>query len=88
MTRSKVKSSRGSTQQTHTSSEGTVPESSHRPRGRVGRFLENVKGGVNKLRTSRSKDSRSHSPVPPNVNHDRASSTSVQAVPSAVEDRG
>ncbi|KAG1837504.1 hypothetical protein DFJ58DRAFT_145428 [Suillus subalutaceus] len=80
MTRRKGNSSRVSTQQTHTSSEGTARESSHRPRGRVGRFLQKVKGGVNSLRTSRSKNSRSHSPVPQNG---RASSTS--AAPSRVQ---
>ncbi|KAG2031201.1 hypothetical protein BDR03DRAFT_135037 [Suillus americanus] len=77
MTRSKGNSSRNSTQQTHTSSEGTARERSHRPRGRVGRFLDKVKNGANKLRVSRSKDSRSRSPLPPNVNHERASLTSV-----------
>ncbi|KAG2040346.1 hypothetical protein BDR03DRAFT_949708, partial [Suillus americanus] len=84
MTRSK-RNSRDSTQQTHTSSEGTARGGSHRPRGRVNRFLEKVKSGVNKLRTSRSRDSRSDSPVPPNVNHERASSTSVQAAPSRAQ---
>ncbi|KAG1852862.1 hypothetical protein DFJ58DRAFT_399683 [Suillus subalutaceus] len=81
----KRNSSRNSTQQTRTSSEalapgGSVRGLSHRPRGRVGRFLKKVK---DKLRISRSKDSRSRSPVPPNVNHEGASSTS--AASSAVE---
>ncbi|KAG1878012.1 hypothetical protein DFJ58DRAFT_740600, partial [Suillus subalutaceus] len=63
----KGNSSRNSTQETSTSSEATARGSSHRPRGRVGRFLQKVKDGANKLRVSRSKDSRSHSPAPPNV---------------------
>ncbi|KAG2340650.1 WD40 repeat-like protein [Suillus weaverae] len=87
----KGNSSRNSTQQTHTSNEATAGASSHRPRSRVGRFLQKVKGsvkdGANRL-TSRSKDSRNRSPVPPNVDHERASSTpniEVQVAPSGVE---
>ncbi|KAG1834361.1 hypothetical protein DFJ58DRAFT_917992, partial [Suillus subalutaceus] len=72
MTRRKGNSSRDSTQQTHTSSEGTARESSHRPRSRVNRFLEKVKSGVN-----------NDSPIPPNANHERASLTS--AAPSRVQ---
>ncbi|KAG2367106.1 hypothetical protein BDR07DRAFT_361807 [Suillus spraguei] len=60
--------------------ETTAQASSHRPRGRVHRFLDKVKGGANKLR-SLSKDSRSRSPALPNVSHDeRASSTPNIAV--------
>ncbi|KAG2339592.1 hypothetical protein BDR05DRAFT_938889 [Suillus weaverae] len=88
----KGNSSRDSTQQTHTSNEATAGGSSHRPRGKVGRFLQKVKGGVkdgaNKL-TSRPKDSRSRNPVPPNVDQEPASSTpniDVQAAPSGAEE--
>ncbi|KAG1844513.1 hypothetical protein DFJ58DRAFT_27102 [Suillus subalutaceus] len=77
----KSNSSRNSTQDP----EATARESSHRPRGRVGQFLKKVKGGVNKLRISRSKDSTSRSPVPPNINDERISSTLVQTTPSVVE---
>ncbi|KAG2357399.1 hypothetical protein BDR07DRAFT_372647 [Suillus spraguei] len=66
---------RDSTQETHTSSEATPHQNSHRPRGRVSRFLEKVK------------DPPNHSPVPPNAYH-RASSTSnieLQVAPSGVE---
>ncbi|KAG1851344.1 hypothetical protein DFJ58DRAFT_427154 [Suillus subalutaceus] len=80
---SKGKSSRGSTQQTHNSNETTAGEGPHRTRGKVNRFLGKVKDGVNKLRPSRSKDSRSRSPVPPNVNQEGVSTTS--AAPSGVE---
>ncbi|KAG1846608.1 hypothetical protein DFJ58DRAFT_915374 [Suillus subalutaceus] len=73
----KGNSSRNSTQQTHTSSEGTARESSNRPRSRVGRLLEKVKDGANKLRISRSKNSRSRSLAPPDIE--------VQAAPSGVE---
>ncbi|KAG1855346.1 hypothetical protein DFJ58DRAFT_745500 [Suillus subalutaceus] len=84
-------SSRDSTQETHTgtSSEATARESSHRPRGGLGRFVEKVKDGANKLKILRSKDSRSRSPIPPNAYHQRAPSTSniieVQAALSGVE---
>ncbi|KAG1836207.1 hypothetical protein DFJ58DRAFT_917728, partial [Suillus subalutaceus] len=78
-----------STQKTRTSSEETARGSSHRPRGRVGRFPEKVRDGANNLRVSRSKDSRSRSPAPPNVLHQCVSSTpniiEVQAAPSSVE---
>ncbi|KAG1867251.1 hypothetical protein DFJ58DRAFT_911672, partial [Suillus subalutaceus] len=89
---SKGNSSRDSTQETHTSSEATARESSHRPRGKFRQFLGEVKGrvkdGVHNLRTSHSKDSRSRGPVPPNVHHERASSTpntEAQVAPSGVE---
>ncbi|KAG2354924.1 hypothetical protein BDR07DRAFT_578348 [Suillus spraguei] len=79
---------RDSTQETHTSSEATPRQNSHRPRGRVSRFLEKVKVGANKLRASMSpRDPPNHSPVPPNAYH-RASSTSnieLQVAPSGVE---
>ncbi|KAG2344492.1 hypothetical protein BDR05DRAFT_189862, partial [Suillus weaverae] len=89
----KGNSSRDSTRlETHTSNEAAAGESSRRPRGRVGRFLQKVKSGVkdgaNKL-TSHSKDSRNRNPVPPNVDHERTSSTpniEVQAAPSGVEE--
>ncbi|KAG2335673.1 WD40 repeat-like protein [Suillus weaverae] len=75
-TMSKGNSSKDSTQQAHTSSKATAGESSHRPRGKVGRFLG--KDNVN-LRISRSKDSCNRSPVPPNVNHERAKIILAQA---------
>ncbi|KIK38627.1 hypothetical protein CY34DRAFT_14919 [Suillus luteus UH-Slu-Lm8-n1] len=81
MTRRKQNSSRDSTKETRTSSEASTRGSSHRPRGRVNRLLGSIKEGVNKFRT-RSKDSRSRSPVPP---HEHASSTQdveVHAAPS------
>ncbi|KAG1848541.1 hypothetical protein DFJ58DRAFT_467239 [Suillus subalutaceus] len=82
----KRNSSTNSTQDTRT----TAPESSHH------RLVENtrelvhhdetnyalVKGGVKKLRISRSKDSPSRSSVPPN---ERASSISVHVAPSGLE---
>ncbi|KAG1833250.1 hypothetical protein DFJ58DRAFT_847843 [Suillus subalutaceus] len=78
----KGKSSKDSTQQTRKSSEATAGQSSHRPRG-IGRFLKKVK---DKLRTSIRISARRFSPsrsaVPPNVDHEHASSTSVQAAPS------
>ncbi|KAG2336413.1 hypothetical protein BDR05DRAFT_1005889 [Suillus weaverae] len=85
----KGNSSRDSTQQTHTSNEATAGASSHRPRGRVGRFLQKVKGCVkdcaNKS-TPRSKDSRNRNSVPPNVDHEPPPSSTpnieVQAAPS------
>ncbi|KAG2364435.1 hypothetical protein BDR07DRAFT_1375105 [Suillus spraguei] len=69
--------------------EATVHESSHRPRDGVYWFLGKVKDGANKLRATRSKDSRSRSPAPPNVyHHECASSTpniKAQVTPSGVE---
>ncbi|KIK45029.1 hypothetical protein CY34DRAFT_574316, partial [Suillus luteus UH-Slu-Lm8-n1] len=81
----KGKSSRNSAQETRTSNDTTARGGSHRPRSRIRRFWGGVK---DKLRTSRSKDSRSRSPVPPNVDDQRASSTpdlEVQAAPSDVQ---
>ncbi|KAG2338716.1 hypothetical protein BDR05DRAFT_1041822 [Suillus weaverae] len=83
MRKGKARKSRDSTQQIHTSNEATAGESSRPPRGRVRRFLGDVKARL----TSHSKDSRN--PVPPNVDHERASSTpniEVQAAPSGVEE--
>ncbi|KAG2107521.1 uncharacterized protein F5147DRAFT_761311 [Suillus discolor] len=78
-------SSRDSTRETHTTSQATAPGSSHRPRGRIGRFLKKLKEDAKKLKR-RSKDSRSHSPAPPNARREeRASSTpniEAQAAPS------
>ncbi|KAG1874759.1 hypothetical protein DFJ58DRAFT_323125 [Suillus subalutaceus] len=83
---SRGSSSTDSIQEILTTSEATACESSHRPRGKFRRFLGEVKDGVNKLKISRSKDSRSHSQaVLPNVYHKHTSSTSVQAAPSGVE---
>ncbi|KAG2362669.1 hypothetical protein BDR07DRAFT_1376320 [Suillus spraguei] len=76
----KGNSSRESTQETYASSE-TTRESSHRPRGKVRRFLSKVKDSV-KSRTSRSKDSCNFSPVPPN---ECASSTPNIQVQAGVE---
>ncbi|KAG1859617.1 hypothetical protein DFJ58DRAFT_286078 [Suillus subalutaceus] len=80
-------SSRNSARETRISSEATDRGSLHRHRGRVGRFLEKVRDGASNLRVSRSKDSRSHSPAPPNVLHQHASSTPniLEAAPSDVE---
>ncbi|KAG2066757.1 hypothetical protein BDR04DRAFT_51667 [Suillus decipiens] len=63
----KGKSSRNLTPEIEAS--GSASGSSHRPRGRVRRFLQKVKDGANKLRPH-SKDSRTHSPAPPNVHDD------------------
>ncbi|KAG2343516.1 hypothetical protein BDR05DRAFT_963087 [Suillus weaverae] len=60
-----------STQQTHTSNEATAGESSSRS---VSAEDQGVKDGANRL-TSHSKDSRNRNPVPPNVDHEPASST-------------
>ncbi|KAG2353727.1 hypothetical protein BDR07DRAFT_684513 [Suillus spraguei] len=88
----KRKPSKDLTHETHTSSEVTTRESSYRPSNKVRRVVGNVKDGtedgVYNLRTSRSRDSRSSSPVPPNVYHECTSSISnleVQATPFDVE---
>ncbi|KAG2341525.1 hypothetical protein BDR05DRAFT_990896 [Suillus weaverae] len=92
MRKGKSRKSRDSTQQTHTSNEATAGESSRPTRGRVRRFLGDVKGSVKDTMTrltSRSRDSRNRNPVPPSVDHERPSSTSnieVQADPSGVEE--
>ncbi|KAG2362425.1 hypothetical protein BDR07DRAFT_1460860, partial [Suillus spraguei] len=89
MRRGNSSTQKDSAQETPTTSEATGPTSSHRPRNKVGQFLGKVKENV-KLRISRSKNSRSHSPVPPNANpnHEQSSSTpnvDVQAPTSGVE---
>ncbi|KAG2104713.1 uncharacterized protein F5147DRAFT_762057 [Suillus discolor] len=81
-------SSRDSARETHTPSQATAPGSSHRPRGKIGRFLKKLKEDAKKLQR-RSKDSRSHSPAPPNVSHDEPASSTLnieaQAGPSGVK---
>ncbi|KAG2107527.1 uncharacterized protein F5147DRAFT_653374 [Suillus discolor] len=78
-------SSRDSTQAIQTSSKATAHETSHRPRSKIGRFLKKLKEDAKKLRR-RSKDSRSHSPAPPNACREESASSTpnieAQAAPS------
>ncbi|KAG2151029.1 uncharacterized protein EDB93DRAFT_1103260 [Suillus bovinus] len=77
----KGNTSKDLTQETRTSNEATAPGGSHRPRGKVGRLLKKLK---EKLRLS---DSRSRSAVPPDVDHQHASSTPniIEVTPSDLE---
>ncbi|KAG2369129.1 hypothetical protein BDR07DRAFT_852877 [Suillus spraguei] len=77
-----MRKGKSSTQPPHTTSEATAPGGSHRPRSRVGRFLQKVREGAKKLKISRSKDSLNPSPV---LLDERASSTpNLETTPSAV----
>ncbi|KAG2362777.1 hypothetical protein BDR07DRAFT_1376235 [Suillus spraguei] len=83
MKKGKSSTQRDSAQDPHATTEPTVPGSSHRPRGKVRRFLEKVKDSANKLKGSDSLDRR---PVPPNpnINHESAPNLTAQTAPSAV----
>ncbi|KAG1865713.1 hypothetical protein C8R48DRAFT_672314 [Suillus tomentosus] len=83
MTSRKGNSSKGSTQETHTSSQATATGSSHRPRSPIGRFLKKLKEGAKKLK-SRSRDSRSLSPAPLSDEH-ALSTPNTEAAPSVAE---
>ncbi|KAG2353382.1 hypothetical protein BDR07DRAFT_1383215 [Suillus spraguei] len=77
-----MRKGKSSTQRDSTQETGEASGSSHRPRGKVGRFLQKVREGAKKLKISRSKDSINRNPVPPN---EGASSIPNLEAPSGVE---
>ncbi|KAG2102507.1 uncharacterized protein F5147DRAFT_762472, partial [Suillus discolor] len=82
MTPRKGNSSKGSTQENHTSSQATATGSSHRPRSSIGQFLKKLREDAKKLKP-RLRDSRSLSPAP--LSDEPLSTPNTEAAPSVVE---